>query len=105
MAGFGERSTAAERSLEKSSRELKALRRIIEKYKDDPKGKKKMLKNRKVFDARDTDGDGLVTKEQLLRMLKADKVEAFFADYDREPHDGKASWEEIVNFLTRPHVH
>lgn len=49
MAGFGERSTAAERSLEKSSRELKALRRIIEKYKDDPKGKKKMLKKMQKY--------------------------------------------------------
>jgi|TARA_B100000073_G_scaffold283405_1_gene244429 DNA uptake protein ComE-like DNA-binding protein len=48
MAGFGE-STAAERSLEKSSRELKALRRIIEKYKDDPKGKKKMLKKMQKY--------------------------------------------------------
>ena len=47
MAGFGE-STAAERSLEKSSRELKALRRIIEKYKDDPK-KKKMLKKMQKY--------------------------------------------------------
>ena len=42
MAGFGK--SAAERSLEKSSRELRALRKIIEKYKDDPKGKKKMMK-------------------------------------------------------------
>ena len=49
MAGFGERGTAAERSLEKSSRELKALRRIIEKYKDDPKGKKKMLKKMQKY--------------------------------------------------------
>ena len=49
MAGFGEWSTAAERSLEKSSRELKALRRIIEKYKDDPKGKKKMLKKMQKY--------------------------------------------------------
>ena len=49
MAGFGERSTAAERSLEKSSRELKALRRIIEKYKDDPKGRKKMLKKMQKY--------------------------------------------------------
>ena len=49
MAGLGERSTAAERSLEKSSRELKALRRIIEKYKDDPKGKKKMLKKMQKY--------------------------------------------------------
>lgn len=49
MAGFGERSTAAERSLEKSSRELKALRKIIEKYKDDPKGKKKMLKKMQKY--------------------------------------------------------
>ena len=48
MAGCGE-STAAERSLEKSSRELKALRRIIEKYKDDPKGKKKMLKKMQKY--------------------------------------------------------
>ena len=33
---------AAERSLEKSSRELRTLKKVIEKYKDDPKGKKKM---------------------------------------------------------------
>ena len=37
----------AERSLEKSSRELKALRNVIEKYKDDPKGRKKMMKKMK----------------------------------------------------------
>ena len=49
MAGFGETSTAAERSLEKSSRELKALRKIIEKYKDAPKGKKKMLKKMQKY--------------------------------------------------------
>ena len=44
MSGFGQTKTSAERSLEKSSRELKALRKIIEKYKDDPKGKKRMMK-------------------------------------------------------------
>ena len=47
MAGFGK--SAAERSLEKSSRELKALRKIIEKYKDDPKGKKKMMKKMQKY--------------------------------------------------------
>ena len=34
----------AERSLEKSARELKMLRKVIEQYKDDPNGKRKMLK-------------------------------------------------------------
>ena len=47
MAGFGK--SAAERSLEKSSRELKALRKIIEKYKDDPKGKKRMMKKMQKY--------------------------------------------------------
>ena len=47
MAGFGK--SAAERSLEKSSRELRALRKIIEKYKDDPKGKKKMMKKMQKY--------------------------------------------------------
>ncbi len=47
MSGFGK--TAAERSLEKSSRELKALRKIIERYKDDPKGKRKMLKKMQKY--------------------------------------------------------
>ena len=42
--GFGPREIWAERSLEKSSRELKMLRRVIEQYKDDPKGRSKMLK-------------------------------------------------------------
>ena len=42
--GFSGREVNAERSLEKSSRELRTLRKVIEKYKDDPKGKKKMLK-------------------------------------------------------------
>ena len=47
MAGFGK--SAAERSLEKSSRELRQLRKIIEKYKDDPKGKKKMMKKMQKY--------------------------------------------------------
>ena len=47
MAGFGK--SAAERSLEKSSRELRALLKIIEKYKDDPKGKKKMMKKMQKY--------------------------------------------------------
>ena len=49
MAGFNPRETAAERSLEKSSRELRTLKNIIEKYKDDPKGKKKMLKKMQKY--------------------------------------------------------
>ena len=40
---------AAERSLEKSSRELRTLKKVIEKYKDDPKGKKKMLKKMQKY--------------------------------------------------------
>jgi hypothetical protein len=47
--GFGPREIWAERSLEKSSRELKMLRRVIEKYKDDPKGRAKMLKKMKKY--------------------------------------------------------
>ena len=48
MAGFGNAKEGwAERSLEKTSRELKALRNVIEKYKDDPKGRKKMMKKMK----------------------------------------------------------
>lgn len=48
MSGFG-REAAAERSLQKSARELKALRKIIERYKDDPKGKKKMMKKMQKY--------------------------------------------------------
>ncbi len=43
------REINAERSLEKSSRELRTLKRVIEKYKDDPKGKKKMLKQMQKY--------------------------------------------------------
>ena len=39
--GFNTREANAERSLEKSSKQLKMLRKVIEQYKDDPKGKKK----------------------------------------------------------------
>ena len=50
MAGFGNAKEGwAERSLEKTSRELKALRNVIEKYKDDPKGRKKMMKKMKKY--------------------------------------------------------
>ena len=49
MSGFGQTKTSAERSLEKSSRELKALRKIIERYKDDPQGKRKMLKKMQKY--------------------------------------------------------
>ena len=35
--------------MEKTSRELKALRNVIEKYKDDPKGRKKMMKKMKKY--------------------------------------------------------
>jgi len=47
--GFNAREAAAERSLEKSSKELKMLRKVIERYKDDPKGKKKMLKKMQKY--------------------------------------------------------
>ena len=40
---------AAERSLEKSSKELRTLKKVIEKYKDDPVGKKKMLKKMQKY--------------------------------------------------------
>ena len=48
-AGFSGREANAERSLEKSSRELRTLKKVIEKYKDDPKGKKKMLKQMQKY--------------------------------------------------------
>tara|TARA_B100001113_G_C21020267_1_gene583223 strand:+ start:322 stop:687 length:366 start_codon:yes stop_codon:yes gene_type:complete len=47
--GFTGREANAERSLEKSSKQLKALRKVIEQFKDDPKGKKKMLKKMKKY--------------------------------------------------------
>ena len=47
--GFTAGEIAAERSLEKSSKELRTLKKIIEKYKDDPKGKKKMLKKMQKY--------------------------------------------------------
>ena len=49
MAGFNPREVNAERSLEKSSKELRTLKKVIEKYKDDPKGKKKMLKQMQKY--------------------------------------------------------
>ena len=50
MAGFGKKSdSAAERSLEKSTRELRMLRKVIEQYKDDPKGRAKMMKKMKRY--------------------------------------------------------
>ena len=47
--GFTAGEIAAERSLEKSSKELRTLKKIIEKYKDAPKGKKKMLKKMQKY--------------------------------------------------------
>ena len=47
--GFTGREANAERSLEKSSKQLKALRKVIEQFKDDPKGKKKMLKKMRKY--------------------------------------------------------
>tara|TARA_Y100001938_G_scaffold149587_1_gene236920 strand:- start:82 stop:495 length:414 start_codon:yes stop_codon:yes gene_type:complete len=50
MAGFGNAKEGwAERSMEKTSRELRALRKVIEKYKDDPKGRKKMMKKMQKY--------------------------------------------------------
>tara|TARA_B100001250_G_scaffold184483_1_gene158687 strand:- start:120 stop:296 length:177 start_codon:yes stop_codon:yes gene_type:complete len=37
---------AAERSLEKSSKELRTLKKVIERYKDDPKGKRRRCSRR-----------------------------------------------------------
>lgn len=47
--GFGNKDVWAERSLERSSRELRMLRNVIEKYKDDPKGRAKMMKKMKKY--------------------------------------------------------
>lgn len=47
--GFGKGEIRAERSIEKSSKEIAALRRVIEKYKDDPNGRRKMLKKMKKY--------------------------------------------------------
>ena len=49
MAGFNPREVNAERSLEKSSKELRTLKKVIEKYKDDPTGKKKLLKHMQKY--------------------------------------------------------
>ena len=48
MTGFGN-TGRAERSMEKTSRELKALRKVIEKYKGDPKGRRKMMKKMQKY--------------------------------------------------------
>ena len=48
-AGFSGREANAERSLEKSSKELRTLKKVIERFKDDPKGKKKMLKKMQKY--------------------------------------------------------
>ena len=47
--GFSGREANAERSLEKSSKELRTLKKVIERFKDDPKGKKKMLKKMQKY--------------------------------------------------------
>ena len=47
--GFTPGEIAAERSLERSSKELRTLKKVIEKYKDDPKGKKKMMKKMQKY--------------------------------------------------------
>jgi len=47
--GFSGREINAERSLEKSSKELRTLKKVIERYKDDPAGKKKMLKKMQKY--------------------------------------------------------
>ena len=49
MSGFGEQPGRkrhkdwADKSLQKTTRELKVLRDVIEKYKDDPKGRAKTV--------------------------------------------------------------
>ena len=47
--GFSGREINAERSLEKSSKELRTLKKVIERFKDDPAGKKKMLKKMQKY--------------------------------------------------------
>ena len=47
--GFSGREANAERSLEKSSKELRTLKKVIERFKDDPAGKKKMLKKMQKY--------------------------------------------------------
>lgn len=47
--GFSRAEASAERSLERSTKELKALRKVIEQYKDDPKGRVKMMKKMKKY--------------------------------------------------------
>ena len=47
--GFSGREANAERSLEKSSKELRTLKKVIEWFKDDPNGKKKMLKKMQKY--------------------------------------------------------
>ena len=47
--GFSGREANAERSLEKSSKELRTLKKVIDSFKDDPAGKKKMLKKMQKY--------------------------------------------------------
>ena len=47
--GFGDRELAAERSLAQTTRELKQIRKVMEKYPNDPKGRAKMLKKLKKY--------------------------------------------------------
>ena len=121
MAGFGK--SAAERSLEKSSRELRALRKIIEKYKDDPKGKKKMMKKMQKYwrsnlsivqgmDSKPTDymkdleeDLGRVSKQltpvEDPREEEGDNPETVLTDHDMSAirdiisKDSKKKWNEV----------
>ena len=102
MNGFGEQTGRkrhkdwADKSLQKTTKELKMLREVIEKYKDDPDGRHKMLKkmkrywNSNVQTIRDLDmkptGKNIVDE---LREVNYDKM---VEDYREEvgidsPHD------------------
>ena len=102
MSGFGEQPGRkrhkdwADKSLQKTTRELKVLRDVIEKYKVDPKGRAKMLKKMKRYwnspiqTIRDLDmkpsGKNIVDE---LREIPYDKM---VEDYREEvgidsPHD------------------
>jgi len=59
----------------------------------------KIRKNKAVFDAKDKDHDGMLTREELGTVLKAPRVDAFFKGSFDKDKDGKAAWPELMHFL------
>ena len=102
MKGFGEQPGRtrhkdwADKSLQKTTRELKMLREVIEKYKDDPDGRHKMLKKMKrlwnspIQTVRDLDMKP--TGKNVVDELREVNYDEMVEDYREEvgidsPHD------------------